>query len=77
MAFADSKINVQIVKKSLILLERVKNIERKEVNAGYQHFLLFPECFQKLSYPGSLKVRIGKGLRKVGIGAQAVTMELK
>ena len=28
----------------------------KEKNAGYQHFLLFPQCFPKLSSVGSLKV---------------------
>ena len=30
----------------------------KGENAGYQHFLLFPQCFQKLSFLGSLKVGI-------------------
>ena len=28
----------------------------KGENAGYQHFLLFPQCFQKTSYTESLKV---------------------
>ena len=27
-------------------------------NAGYQHFLLFPQCFQKTFCAGSLKVGI-------------------
>ena len=27
-----------------------KNIVIKQENAGYQHFLLFPQCFQKLSF---------------------------
>ena len=27
---------------------------RNGENAGYQHFLLFPQCFQKASFPGSL-----------------------
>ena len=35
-----------------------RNLVGKGQNAGYQHFLPYPECFQKLSYPGSLKVRI-------------------
>ena len=26
-------------------LERVENIVGKGENAGYQHFLLFPQCF--------------------------------
>ena len=36
----------------------VENIEGKGENAGYQHFLLFPQCFQKASFSGSLKVGI-------------------
>ena len=28
----------------------------KGENAGYGHFLLFPQCFQKLSISGSLKI---------------------
>ena len=32
-----------------------ENIMGKGENAGYQHFLLFPQCFQKASFPGSLK----------------------
>ena len=34
----------------------VENIAGKGENAGYQHFLLFPQCFQKASFSGSLKV---------------------
>ena len=29
------------------LFDRVENIVGKEENAGYQHFLLFQQCFQK------------------------------
>ena len=36
----------------------VENILGTEENAGYQHFLLFPKCFQKLYSSGSLKVEI-------------------
>ena len=53
-AFADGKINVP--KKLKFVLRRVENIVGKGENAGYQHFLLFPQCFQKLSFSGSLKV---------------------
>ena len=43
-AFADDKTNVtQNVK---YFLERIGNIVEKGENAGYQHFLLFPQCFQ-------------------------------
>ena len=27
-----------------------KNIKEKGENAGYQHFLLFQECFQKIAF---------------------------
>ena len=40
------------------VLGRVGNIVGKGKNAGYQHFLLFVECFQNASFPGSLKVGI-------------------
>ena len=39
------------------MLERVENIVGKGENAGYQHFLLFQQCFQNLSFPRVLKVR--------------------
>ena len=53
---ADEKINV--TQKLKFILERVENIAGKGENAGFQHFLLFPQCFQKASYIGSLKVGI-------------------
>ena len=36
----------------------VENIMGKGENAGNQHFLLFPQCFQKAFLLGSMKVRI-------------------
>ena len=53
-AFAHDKMNV--TEKFELVLERVQNIVGKGENAGYLHFLLFPQCFQKASYTGSLKV---------------------
>ena len=44
-AYAD-KLNV--AKLITFVPERVENIVRKGKNAGYQHFLLCPQCFQKL-----------------------------
>ena len=44
-AFADNNLN--IAKMIIILYDRVENIVGKGENAGYQHFLLFPQCFQK------------------------------
>ena len=42
-AFADVKINV--TQKLKFVLGRLENIVGKEENAGYQHFLLFPQFF--------------------------------
>ena len=36
------------------LFDRVENTVGKEENAGYQHFLLFPLCFQCFPKPSSL-----------------------
>ena len=35
-----------------ILCEKVENIVGKGENAAYQHFLLFPQHFQKVSFSG-------------------------
>ena len=43
-AFADEKLNVTLK----VVFHRMENIVGKEENAGYQHFLLFPQCFQKV-----------------------------
>ena len=51
-AFADDILNVN--QKLKFNLGKVENIVGKGENAGYQHFLLFPECFQKASFLGSL-----------------------
>ena len=40
------------------ILERVENIVGKGEYAGDKHFLLFPQCFQQLSFPEVLKVGI-------------------
>ena len=44
-AFADDKINV--TEKVKFVVESVENVAGKEENAGYQHFLLFPQFFPK------------------------------
>ena len=51
-ALADDKINLS--EKLKFVLERVENIVGKGENAGYQYFLLYPKCFQKVSYTGLL-----------------------
>ena len=35
--------------------DRVENIVGKGENAGYQHFLLFPQCLEKASFPVTSK----------------------
>ena len=55
-AFADDKLNM--AQKLKFVLGRIENIEGKGENDGYQHFLLLPQCFQKASSTGSLKVGI-------------------
>ena len=40
------------------VFDRVENIVGKGEDAGYQHFLLFTQSFQKASFLGSLKVGI-------------------
>ena len=47
---ADNKIKV--TQKLKFGLGRVENIVGKGENAGYQHFLLFPQCFQKTTFSG-------------------------
>ena len=37
------------------VFDRVENIVGKGENAGCQHFLLFPQCFQKSSFLRILK----------------------
>ena len=51
-AFANNNLKMKI------LFGWVENIVGKGENAGYQHFLLFSQCFLKASFSGSLKVSI-------------------
>ena len=55
-ALADDKINK--TQKLKIVSSWIENIVGKGENAGNQHFLLFPQCSQKLSFLGLLKVGI-------------------
>ena len=55
-AFADDKSNV--TKLMISVFHRVENIVGKGENAGNQHFLLFPQCFQKASFSDSFTVVI-------------------
>ena len=55
-AFADDMLNV--AKIMIHVFDIVENIMGKGENAVYQHFLLFPRCFQNASFSRSLKVGI-------------------
>ena len=52
-AFADDKVNV--TKELKFILGREENFVGKRENGGYQHFLLFPKCFQMASFTEVLK----------------------
>ena len=52
--FAEDKSN--ITQNLKFDLGRVENILRKGENAGYQHFLLFSECFQRFSFSESFNL---------------------
>ena len=45
-----------IWQKLKFVLRRVKNIVGRGENAGYQHFLMFQQCFKKSSFPRSINV---------------------
>ena len=47
IAFADEKLNVakMMIFSLLYMVDQVENTVGKGENAGYQHFLRFPQCF--------------------------------
>ena len=55
-AFADDK--TKVTEKLKFVLGRTENIVGKGGNAGDQHFLLFPQYFQKASFSRPLNVGI-------------------
>ena len=61
-AFADDKSNIASNLK--FNLERVENIEKKGENAGYLHFLLFLQGFQKERFLKAfyLKIKVVKSI---------------
>ena len=56
-----------MTQKLKFVLGRVENIVGTGENAGYQHFLLFPQCFQKASFSGSFKSTLFQGCRSSGL----------
>ena len=65
-AFPDDSFNVAQMMQ--FYSDRVENIVEKGVNASFQHFLLFPQCFQKASFSGSWKPGIVWERVKVVLG---------
>ena len=55
-ALVDHKTDV--TQKLKFVLVQVENNSGKGENAGFMHFLLFPQCFQKPPSSGSLKFGI-------------------
>ena len=55
-SLADNKSVVALM--MISVYHGIEKIVGKGENAGYQHFLLFPQHFQKASFSGSFKVRI-------------------
>ena len=55
-AYADDILNV--AQMTICVTDWVENTVKKGENAGYQHFLLFPQYFQKACFSGSIKVGI-------------------
>ena len=49
---------IYVIEKLKFALDRIESIVGNGENAAYQHFLLFPQSFQTLSFQGSLKVEI-------------------
>ena len=52
-AFTDEKVALADI--IMFIFNKIGNIVKKGVNAGYQHFLLFPQCFPIGIYSGSKK----------------------
>ena len=63
-----TKLKTLVVKKlnfakiAISLVHTVENTVRKGENTGYQHFLLFSQCFPKPSSLQFLSVKCGKDL---------------
>ena len=56
-AFADDD-NLDVIQPIKFIFDRIENSVGKGENAGDQHFLLFPYCFQNFSSSGMLKLVI-------------------
>ena len=49
--FAEDRLIIAQIEKKYVFY-RLDSNEGKGENCGYQHFFLFPHCFQKSSFPG-------------------------
>ena len=57
-AFADDKLNNK--KNNIFVFDRIENILGTGENAGNQHFLLLPQCFQKPCFQEASKGVVGE-----------------
>ena len=48
----------KVIQMAKFVLDKIENIVEKEENTGYQHFILFPQSFQKAFSSRLLKVGI-------------------
>ena len=55
---ARTQFNFNVAKLMTLVFNRVENKVEKRENTDYQHFLLFPQYFQKASFLGSFKLGI-------------------
>ena len=60
-AFGDDKIKV--TQNLKFFFGWIENIAEKGENAGYQHFLLFPQCFQKPFFAGFKVGMVWQGVK--------------
>ena len=56
---------MNVTEKLRFVLERREHIVGKKGNACYQHFLLFPQCFQKASQGRQKSELCGKVLNEI------------
>ena len=54
----DGNDKLNVTQNFKVVFHRTENIVGKEENAGNQHFLLFPQCFQKALSSSASKVII-------------------
>ena len=57
-AIVDGKLRQRYPKGQKFVLDRTGDMMEEAKKAGYQHLLIYPQCFQMLSLLGSFKLGI-------------------